>query len=136
VTRFNANARAGVDPDFGRGETAFNRYGGDAGNKPNPSLGPIEKGPFYAVHVVPGSFGTFAGVETDGRSRALNHDGEPIPGLYVTGNDQANVMGGHYPAGGINLGPALTFGYIAGRDLAGVDTYEDDGTGAAERVAL
>ncbi|MCR1161760.1 FAD-dependent oxidoreductase [Paenarthrobacter sp. UW852] len=123
VTRFNANARAGVDPDFGRGETAFNRYGGDAGNKPNPSLGPIEKGPFYAVRVVPGSFGTFAGVETDGRARALDLHGKPIQGLYVAGNDQANVMGGHYPAGGINLGPALTFGYIAGRDLAGVDTY-------------
>ncbi|MDR6989513.1 succinate dehydrogenase/fumarate reductase flavoprotein subunit [Paenarthrobacter nitroguajacolicus] len=130
VATFNANARDGVDPDFGRGETAFNRYGGDPTNQPNPSLGPIEKGPFYAVRVVPGSFGTFAGVDTDGRSRALTNDGEPIAGLYVTGNDQANVMGGHYPAGGINLGPALTFGYIAGRHLAGVDSYEDDGTRA------
>ncbi|SDW78232.1 Succinate dehydrogenase/fumarate reductase, flavoprotein subunit [Arthrobacter sp. cf158] len=132
VARFNANARAGVDPDFGRGETAFNRYGGDARHQPNPSLGPIEKGPFYAVRVVPGSFGTFAGLDTDGRGRALNHDGEVIGGLYVAGNDQANVMGGHYPAGGINLGPALTFGYIAGRDLAGVSTYDDDHTATAE----
>ncbi|WP_024818050.1 FAD-dependent oxidoreductase [Arthrobacter sp. 31Y] len=135
VARFNANARAGVDPDFGRGETAFNRYGGDVTHGPNPSLGPIEKGPFYAVRVVPGSFGTFAGVETDGRGRALNNDGGPIDGLYVAGNDQANVMGGHYPAGGINLGPALTFGYIAGRDLAGVTTYEDDGTQAEVELA-
>ena len=103
---------------------------------PNPSLGPIEKGPFYAVRVVPGSFGTFAGVETDGRGRALNNDGGPIDGLYVAGNDQANVMGGHYPAGGINLGPALTFGYIAGRDLAGVAAYEDDGTQAEVELAL
>ena len=130
VARFNANARDGVDPDFGRGGTAFNRYGGDPTNRPNPSLGPLEKGPFYAVRVVPGSFGTFAGVDTDGRSRALNDDGDSIEGLYVAGNDQANVMGGHYPAGGINLGPALTFGYIAGRHLAGVDSYEDDGTRA------
>ncbi|MBT2586601.1 FAD-dependent oxidoreductase [Arthrobacter sp. ISL-95] len=136
VTRFNANARSGVDPDFDRGETAFNRYGGDATHGPNPSLGPIEKGPFYAVRVVPGSFGTFAGLETDGRGRALNNDGDPIDGLYVAGNDQANVMGGHYPAGGINLGPALTFGYIAGRDLAGVATYEDDGTLADVEHAL
>ncbi|WP_347108432.1 FAD-dependent oxidoreductase [Paenarthrobacter sp. S56] len=133
VERFNANARDGVDPDFGRGETAFNRYGGDAGNRPNPSLGPIAKGPFYAVRVVPGSFGTFAGVDTDGRGRALDHRGEPIQGLHVVGNDQASVMGGHYPAGGINLGPALTFGYIAGRDLAGADAYEDDGTTAVGR---
>ncbi|WP_115788143.1 FAD-dependent oxidoreductase [Arthrobacter silvisoli] len=125
VERFNAHARAGVDPDFGRGGTPFNRYGGDPSNTPNPSLGPIDKGPFYAVRVVPGSFGTFAGLDTDGRSRVLNGDGEPIPGLYAAGNDQASVMGGHYPAGGINLGPALTFGYIAGRDLAGVTGYED-----------
>lgn len=136
VTRFNANARSGVDPDFGRGETAFNRYGGDSTNQPNPSLGPIEKGPFYAVRIVPGSFGTFAGLDTDGRGRAVNHNREPIDGLYVVGNDQANVMGGHYPAGGINLGPALTFGYIAGRDLAGVHTYEDDGTRADAELAL
>ncbi|MCM0616087.1 FAD-dependent oxidoreductase [Paenarthrobacter sp. TYUT067] len=136
VARFNANARSGVDPDFGRGESAFNRYGGDATHRPNPSLGPIEKGPFYAVRVVPGSFGTFAGVETDGRGRALNNQGHPIDGLYVAGNDQASVMGGHYPAGGINLGPALTFGYIAGRDLAGVTTYEDDGTQAEMELAL
>src|SRR4029453_17688997 len=120
VERFNANARTGVDPEFGRGETAFNRYGGDASHKPNPSLGPIEKGPFYAVRVVPGSFGTFAGLEADARSRVLDNNGEPIEGLYVAGNDHANVMGGHYPAGGINLGPALAFGYIAGRDLAGL----------------
>lgn len=136
VARFNANARAGVDPDFGRGETAFNRYGGDATHGPNPSLGPIEKGPFYAVRVVPGSFGTFAGVETDGRGRALNNDGHPVEGLYVAGNDQASVMGGHYPAGGINLGPALTFGYIAGRDLASVAEYEDDATHADVEIAL
>jgi succinate dehydrogenase/fumarate reductase flavoprotein subunit len=126
VERFNENARAGVDPDFGRGGTPFNRYGGDASTQPNPSLGPIEKGPFYAVRVVPGSFGTFAGLDTDSRSRALDSNGAPIPGLYVAGNDQSSVMGGHYPAGGINLGPALTFGYITGRDLAGADAYEDD----------
>ncbi|MGY5319031.1 FAD-binding protein [Neomicrococcus lactis] len=53
-----------------------------------------------------------------------------IPGLYAAGNDQASVMGGYYPAGGINLGPALTFGYVAARDIAGVTTYEDDKTEA------
>ncbi|MCW2134772.1 FAD-dependent oxidoreductase [Arthrobacter sp. VKM Ac-2550] len=128
VERFNENARKGVDPDFDRGGTEFNRYGGDQKVKPNPSLAPIERAPFYAVRVVPGSFGTFAGLEADGRARVLNSDGDPIEGLYVAGNDQASVMGGHYPAGGINLGPALAFGYIAGRDLAGATSYEDDGS--------
>jgi succinate dehydrogenase/fumarate reductase flavoprotein subunit len=127
VGRFNRHAALGEDPDFGRGATPFNRYGGDPAVKPNPALGPIGKGPFYAVRVVPGSFGTFAGMDVDGRSRALDDGGQPIPGLYVAGNDQASVMGGHYPAGGINLGPALAFGYVAGRDLAGAVEYEDDG---------
>ncbi|MGO4585873.1 FAD-dependent oxidoreductase [Arthrobacter sp. 2RAF6] len=130
VADFNENARNGIDPDFDRGTTEFNRYGGDPKNTPNPSLRPLEKGPFYAVKVLPGSFGTFAGLATDPRARALDNAGQPINGLYVAGNDQASVMGGHYPAGGINLGPALTFGYIAGRDLAGVSDYEDDGSPA------
>ncbi|OIH85252.1 FAD-binding dehydrogenase [Arthrobacter sp. UCD-GKA] len=130
VANFNANAAKGIDPEFGRGESAFNRYGGDAKNTPNPSLGPIEKGPFYAVKVVPGSFGTFAGIDVDAAARVLNESGNVIAGLYTAGNDQASVMGGHYPAGGINLGPALTFGYVAARDMAGATAYEDDGTEA------
>lgn len=130
VADFNDNARRGIDPDFKRGATEFNKYGGDPGNTPNPSLRPLEKGPFYAVKIVPGSFGTFAGLAADARARVLDTDGHPIQGLYVAGNDQASVMGGHYPAGGINLGPALTFGYIAGRDLARATHYEDDGAPA------
>lgn len=135
VAEFNANARNGADPDFDRGASEFNRYGGDPTNTPNPSLRPLEKGPFYAVKIVPGSFGTFAGLAADSRARVLDESGKPIRGLYVAGNDQAAVMGGHYPAGGINLGPALTFGYIAGRDLADVRHYEDDGTPAPEGSA-
>jgi succinate dehydrogenase/fumarate reductase flavoprotein subunit len=74
--------------------------------------------PFYAVRVVPGSFGTFAGLRTAPNTQVLNADNEAIEGLYAVGSDMASVMGGFYPAGGINLGPAMTFGYIAGRELA------------------
>jgi succinate dehydrogenase/fumarate reductase flavoprotein subunit len=132
VAEFNDNARKGVDPHFDRGASEFNRYGGDPKNTPNPSLRALEKGPFYAVRIVPGSFGTFAGLAADSRARVLDNHGKPIGGLYVAGNDQASVMGGHYPAGGINLGPALTFGYLAGRDLAKATHYEDDGVAAPE----
>lgn len=118
VTEFNENARRGEDPEFGRGSTAFNKYGGDPKIGPNPSLAPIEKGPFYAVKVVPGSFGTFDGIKADGKSRVLRDDDTIIDGLYTAGNDRASIMGGFYPAGGINLGPALAFGYIAGKELA------------------
>ncbi|MEZ7003086.1 FAD-dependent oxidoreductase [Streptomyces sp. AD55] len=118
VEEFNAAARRGEDPAFRRGTTPFNRYGGDAAVRPNPSLAPLEKGPFYAVRIVPGSFGTFAGLATDEHARVLDDRDAPVPGLYAVGNDQASVMGGHYPAGGINLGPAMTFGWIAARHLA------------------
>jgi len=125
VADYNVHARRGGDPAFGRGSTPYNRYQGDAGNKPNPCVAPIERGPFYAVKVVPGSFGTFAGLKTDASARVLDADGVPIPGLYAAGTDMASVMGGHYPAGGINLGPAMTFGYIAGRHAAGATGDED-----------
>lgn len=125
VRDFNANARRGEDPEFSRGATPFNRSGGDPKVTPNPALAPIENGPFYAVHVRPGSFGTFAGIAADTKSRVVDAAGEPVPGLYTAGNDHASIMRGNYPSGGVNLGPALTFGYIAGRDLAGLETGED-----------
>jgi succinate dehydrogenase/fumarate reductase flavoprotein subunit len=118
VAEFNVHARSGEDPAFGRGSTIYNRYQGDPRCKPNPCVAPLERGPFYAVKVVPGSFGTFAGLKTDADARVLDAGGAPIPGLYAAGTDMASVMGGCYPAGGINLGPALTFGYIAGRHAA------------------
>ncbi|WP_339488232.1 FAD-dependent oxidoreductase [Pseudomonas sp. EL_65y_Pfl2_R95] len=121
VQRFNQGARNGEDPEFGRGSTAFNRKNGDPLHKgKNPCVAPIEKGPFYAVKVQPGCFGTFAGLRTDGNARVLGASGEPIPGLYAAGADMASIMGGFYPSGGINLGPAMTFGYIAACHVAGV----------------
>ena len=119
VTEFNRHAERGEDPEFGRGSTIYNRYQGDQGNQPNPCVAPLARGPFYAVKVVAGSFGTFVGLKTDASARVLNEEGAPIPGLYAAGTDMASVMGGYYPAGGINIGPAMTFGYIAGLHAAG-----------------
>lgn len=118
VARFNAGARRGEDPQFHRGSTPYMRLQGDPAVRPNPCVAPIETAPFYAVRVMAGSFGTFAGLRTDGLARVLGADDRPIAGLYAAGTDMASVMGGHYPAGGINLGPALTFGFIAGRHAA------------------
>ncbi|WEZ86432.1 FAD-dependent oxidoreductase [Pseudomonas sp. NyZ480] len=125
VVNFNRHARTGQDPAFGRGSTPFNRKQGDPLHKgPNPCVAPIEQGPFYAVKVQPGCFGTFAGLRTDGHARVLDEAGQPIAGLYAVGTDMASVFGGWYPSGGINLGPALTFGYVAGRHIAGATAYE------------
>jgi succinate dehydrogenase/fumarate reductase flavoprotein subunit len=120
IDAFNRHAREGEDPEFRKGSTAYNRFLGDAAVAPNPCVAPLEVPPFYAVQVVIGDLGTYAGIRTDGRARVLGARGEPIAGLYAAGNDMASIMGGNYPAGGITLGPAMTFGYIAGCDLAGI----------------
>jgi succinate dehydrogenase/fumarate reductase flavoprotein subunit len=120
VAQYNRYAQRGEDPAFGRGDTPYNRINGDAGHQPNPCVAPIESGPYYAVHVLPGSLGTFAGLRTDAAARVLDADGQPIDGLYACGADMSSVMGGRYPSGGITLGPAMTFGYIAAHHAAGV----------------
>ncbi|MBN9177465.1 MAG: FAD-dependent oxidoreductase [Microbacterium sp.] len=114
VERFNRFARVGEDPDFGRGQSAYDRYWGDAHNPyPNPSLAPLEQGPFYALRVVNGCFGTSGGVMTDGEARALDADGRPIPGLYAVGNVSDSAYGAGYPGAGATLGPLMTMGYLA-----------------------
>jgi succinate dehydrogenase/fumarate reductase flavoprotein subunit len=119
VAAFNETAANGQDPAFGKGSRAYNRYQGDALHGPNPCIAPIKDGPFYAIKMVIGDLGTYAGIKTDENARALDGAGQPIAGLYAAGNDMASIMGGNYPGAGITLGPALTFGYIAGRHIAG-----------------
>jgi succinate dehydrogenase/fumarate reductase flavoprotein subunit len=118
VAQYNATATSGQDATFGKGSKAYNRYQGDALHGPNPCVAPLENGPFYAIKMVVGDLGTYAGIVTDANARALDAEGRVIPGLYAAGNDMASIMGGNYPGAGITLGPALTFGYIAGRHLA------------------
>ncbi|MCP8687590.1 FAD-dependent oxidoreductase [Marinobacterium sedimentorum] len=118
LDNYNRHARNGQDPEFGRGDTAYNRIQGDADQQPNPCVAPIDQAALYAVQVRPGSLGTFAGLKTDAVARVLNGDGDPVSGLYAVGTDMASIMAGHYPAGGINLGPAMTFGFIAANHIA------------------
>ena len=120
VARYNAHAAQGSDPDFGKGSTEYNRYLGDPDHRPNPCLAPLANGPYYAVKVVAGDIGTAWGVATNEHAQALDAHGNVVPGLYAAGNDMHSVMGGAYPGPGITLGPALTFGWLAARHLAGL----------------
>jgi succinate dehydrogenase/fumarate reductase flavoprotein subunit len=114
VTRFNAFADKGVDEDFQRGTTDYQRANGDATwHGPNPCLGALREGPFYAVALYPGDIGAATGLVTDGDARVLNAQGQVIDGLYAVGNDMHSIMGGVYPAPGITIGPGVTFGYLA-----------------------
>jgi 3-oxosteroid 1-dehydrogenase len=116
----NGYAQTGIDLDFHRGENAYDLKGGDPANKPNPCLGRIEQAPFYALRLVAGHLGTFAGIKADKFARALNRDNQPIAGLYAVGNDMGSALGGDYPGRGGTIGPGMTFAYIAARHVAGV----------------
>ena len=118
VARFNGFAQTGVDEDFHRGESAYDKYYSDPTVKPNPSLHVIDQAPFYAVKIVPGDLGTKGGLVTDERARVLRPDGSAIPGLYAAGNVSSAVMGHTYAGPGATIGPALAFGYLAAEDIA------------------
>jgi succinate dehydrogenase/fumarate reductase flavoprotein subunit len=117
IESYNREASTGRDAAFGRGETAYNRYLGDPEHQPNPCVAPLASTPLYAIKMVMGDLGTFAGLKSNEHGNVLDRNGQAIPGLYVAGNDMSSIMGGSYPAGGITLGPAMTFGFIAAQSL-------------------
>ncbi|GAB2928360.1 3-oxosteroid 1-dehydrogenase [Streptomyces heilongjiangensis] len=119
VDRFNSQARQGDDPDFGRGDSAYDHYYTDPSVGPNSCLAPLWLPPYYALRIVPGDLGTKGGLLTDARARVLRPDGSVIRGLYAAGNASAAVMGRSYAGAGSTIGPAMTFGYVAALDLAG-----------------
>ncbi|MDJ1138094.1 FAD-dependent oxidoreductase [Streptomyces iconiensis] len=134
VERFNAFARRGRDRDFGRGDSAYDRYYGDP-TLPNPNLAELAHAPYYAVPVVPGDLGTKGGLVTDAHARVLREDGSAIGGLYATGNASAAVMGETYPGPGATIGPAMTFGYAAVNDMAAPAGTPDGAGGTARRAS-
>jgi succinate dehydrogenase/fumarate reductase flavoprotein subunit len=110
VDRSNEYSIRGVDGDFHRGESNYERNLGDPSVGPNPTLRLIAQGPFYALRLYPGDIGASAGLKTDRFGRVLA-GGEPVEGLYAVGNDMQSVMGRSYPGPGITLGAAIAFSY-------------------------
>jgi 3-oxosteroid 1-dehydrogenase len=115
VERFNRNAEQGIDPDYGRGESAYNRALGDPNRSVHPCLGPIDQPPYYAVQVVPGDIGTCGGLVTNEHAQVVDQQDQPIEGLYATGNGTATVMGRHYLGPGASIANTMVFGYVAAR---------------------
>ena len=116
VERFNGFARAGKDADFGRGESAADRYYGDDRVKPNPTMAPLTDGPWYAIRLFPGDLGTKGGLRVDENARVVTEAGAPIAGLWATGNNTASIMARTYPGAGGTIGPAMCFGMLAAED--------------------
>ncbi len=111
--RFNELAAAGIDTDFDRGNSAYDRYYGDPTIAPNPNLRPLDPTGLYAIQIVLSDLGTCGGITADADGRALAADGSPIPGLYAIGNSAANVFGESYPGAGATIGQGLVYGHIA-----------------------
>jgi succinate dehydrogenase/fumarate reductase flavoprotein subunit len=120
VEKMNGYAATGKDPEFGKGDTRIDTEIGDAGHMPNPCLGPIGKGPYYAVEIFPGDGSTTVGVKIDENCRVIGADGAPIAGLFAAGLDANSIWQGRSPAHGCNVGPAMVTGYIAGKSVAGI----------------
>lgn len=118
VARWNVTAAEGSDPDFGRGELAFDRFFGDAAHGPNPCVGPLERAPFWAWKVVPADLGTKGGVSCDVSGRALRPDGGVLPGLYAAGNTMASWTNHCYPGPGSPIGSCVVFAALAVEDMA------------------
>lgn len=121
VEKNNEYAKTGIDLEFHRGESYYDRYYGDANTKPNPCIAPIAEGPYYAIPIYPGDIGTKGGMLTDVNGQVVSKTGGVIPGLYAVGNCAASVMGSKYPGAGATLGPAMTFAYLAAKHLVNND---------------
>lgn len=119
VDRFNTMARQGRDTDHHRGDSAYDHYYTDPAITPNSCLAPLWLPPFHAFRTVPGDLGTKGGLRTNPEAQVLRPDGTVIPGLYAAGNASAAVMGHSYAGAGSTIGPAMTFGYIAAKHIAG-----------------
>ncbi|MFO7320217.1 MAG: FAD-dependent oxidoreductase [Chloroflexota bacterium] len=121
IARFNEYAAQGIDPDYHRGESAFDQLtGGDRTRTDiaNPCLAPLTEGPYYTAKILPGSLGTCGGPQVNANAQVLNVWGEVIPNLYAVGNSSGNPMGGGYPGGGSTVGVGMTFGFIAANHMA------------------
>lgn len=119
VAANNRFAVTGVDEAFGRGSSAMSRFNGDAGHGPNPCIGPIGAGPFYALKVVAMDLAGAGGLRCDENGTVLTEEGKPIGGLYACGNDAASIFRGTYPGPGTTLGPAMVFGWRIASHAAG-----------------
>lgn len=118
VEKFNGFARRGVDDDFQRGANPWDQAWGDPQHEPNPSLGTLEKAPFYATPIYAGAIATRGGLRIDPTGRVISARGQPIPGLYASGNCSNGTATGAYVGPGATIGPAMTFSYLIGRHVA------------------
>jgi FAD binding domain len=120
VAKNNDYAKTGRDAEFGKGDQQIDREIGDPKHGPNPCLGVIGDGPYYAIEIFPGDGSTTVGLKIDEHCRVIGKSGAPIAGLYAAGLDANSIWQGKSPAHGCNVGPAMVTGFIAGKTVAAI----------------
>ena len=79
----------------------------------------LDKGPYYAVRVISAIDGTYNGIRVNEDMQALGGDYQPIPGLYVAGQDSGGYFSyPYYEGAGWTQGYAWTSGAVAARHIA------------------
>ena len=127
IHNFNNYVDEGNDREFSRGESDYDSFYGDRSQEGVFStLGKLNKGPYYAVEINIGALGTNGGASTDSSGRVLSASGEIIQGLYTVGNAMAGSTGSVYAGAGGTLGPALTYGFLAGKHAAGNNFFNSE----------
>ncbi|MBS9782204.1 MAG: flavocytochrome c [Arcobacter sp.] len=105
IKTYNANVKKGIDPEFGKPVKAFKGQCIE------------DKGPYYAVRLVPKPHHTMGGLKINTKAQVISGDTfKPIPGLYAAGE----VTGGTHGAsrlGSVAIADCLTFGMIAGENI-------------------
>jgi|TARA_B110000967_G_scaffold77588_1_gene80190 3-oxosteroid 1-dehydrogenase len=119
ISNFNKHAVLGIDPDFHRGETHYDRMGLD---DTSLALQPLDLPPFYGAEIAPADLGTCGGPRVNKLSEVLDVNEVPIQRLCASGNcSGVGSPGPSYGGGGGTLGPALTFSFIAGNTLSSLE---------------
>ncbi len=120
IQKVNEYSKTGKDLDFQRGDNERDRFSGDQ-SLINPCLGPVEQAPFYAMRIDPGEFATCGGMVINENGQVMNKNNDPISGLYASGNCTPALLT-TYPGPGATIGPAMTFGFIAGKHISRSNT--------------
>lgn len=108
VEQYNAYCADGTDRDFHKGPSQLHSL----------------TGPFYATEYLNvASLASMGGLHVNAKSQVLDKDGEALEGLYAIGLAAGDFYANQYTTrfAGNSLGRCLTFGYLVGRQLAGLE---------------
>ena len=106
VKRYNEITESGVDTDHGKAPWRLSK---------------IDEPPYYAAKMSGWALATLGGVHVNYDFNAIDKQGNPIEGLYMSGLDVGGFFNGNYPEyyGGLCMGRCVTLAWLAAHALMG-----------------